>query len=450
MTIIKRFLQSNLYILLVTLLAFIAFISTGEYQVFNTIAMIVLLVMFASVLAFFRDTSPVLPIAFGLIYSYNTTNPNLNTISEFNLIYLIVIFVIGGLVTHIIRFRPKPKKGILYWSYILFAVAYFVPMIYRPFTWTLFQLSFISIVYLLIYVLLGSTLKPTKSYMMKILFAASVLLVMEMLFKIGTGYLDMSTELPILERIKEGMRTSWHNGDFGWGNINDVAIHITLLMGAQIYYIISFKKRTYYWFIPLVTVVVILLSASRGGYISMALSIIFYGILIFKDANKWTWINFVITALLAVILGVLMMPILVEAYDLAIQGGFNDLDQFSSSRITLYKHALSLFKDYPLFGAGWEAMIDIGNPDRIQVFHSTVFHTLAVMGLFGMFALIYYFYVSFKFLFTNKNLPKTLLGIGILISQIHGLYDNTQFMLIYTIASIFIFTLLESFIPDDI
>ena len=34
--------------------------------------------------------------------------------------------------------------------------------------------------------------------------------------------------------------------------------------------------------------------------------------------------------------------------------------------------------------------------------------------------------------------------VGILISQIHGLYDNTMFMLIYTLATIFIFVLLEN------
>ena len=40
-------------------------------------------------------------------------------------------------------------------------------------------------------------------------------------------------ELTLRERVSLGMRSSWYNGDFGWANINDVAIHITLLFGAQ-------------------------------------------------------------------------------------------------------------------------------------------------------------------------------------------------------------------------
>ena len=440
---LKTFLQSNIYITSVFVLAFIAFISTGEYQIYNTIAMSFLLIVFALILSFSKNTIYVVPITFALLYSYNTTNPNLGTISGFNFIYLIVIFVIGGLITHIIRFRPKPKIGVLTLSFGLFVIAYFIPMIYRPFTWTLFQLSAVSIIYLLIYVLLGSTIKPNKDFMMKTIFAASLLLVAEMGFQIGQGFFEFSKEIPVLERFSQGMRTSWGKGDYGWGNINDVVIHVVLLMGAQIYHLITYKKHLIFWFFPLLTVFIVFLSASRGGYISMSISFIIYGFLVFKHADRRTWINFSITLFISVILIILMFPVIIEAYELAIQGGFDNLDQFSSSRLTLYRHAIDLFKKYPLFGIGWEGMIDIGNPDRIQVFHSTIFHTLAVMGLFGFGILIYYFFISFKFLFTNRTLPKTLIGIGILVSQIHGLYDNTQFMLIYTLSTIVLFTMLE-------
>jgi O-antigen ligase len=132
------------------------------------------------------------------------------------------------------------------------------------------------------------------------------------------------------------------------------------------------------------------------------------------------------------------------AYEIAIQGGLDDLDSFTSNRLTLYRHALDIYKEFPVFGGGWEAMTDIGNPDRIQVFHSTLFHTLAVMGTFGLLGLVYYFYQTFKFLFQHRFVVKSLILIGIIVSQIHGLIDNTMYMLIYTLATLLIFAMLET------
>lgn len=447
---LKSFLQSNIYIISVFSLAFIAFISTGDFQIINRIAMSFLLIAFALILSFSKDTIYVVPITFALLYSYNTTNPNLDTLSGFNFVYLIVIFVIGGLITHIIRFKPKPKKGVLTISFALFILSYFIPMIYRPFTWTLLQLSSISIVYLLVYVLLGSTIKPNKDFLMKTLFAASVLLVLEMAYQIGIGYFETPSNLALFDRIKDGMRSSWYSADFGWGNVNDVTIHITLLFGSQIYMLIKYQKKIIFWLTPLFTVFVIFLMASRGGYLSIGLSLVIYGYLIYKNADKETWKNLLITLSVGALIALALLPAVREAIIIMAQGGFKDFNYFTSGRLGLYKNAIKLFKQYPLFGAGWESMTDVANPNRIQVFHSTIFHTLAVMGLLGMGILIYYFYVSFKFLFTNRTLHKTMIAVGILVSQLHGLYDNTQFMLIYTMATILLFTMLEPLENKDI
>ena len=444
MKTVERFLNSKLYISMIVILAGITFVARGPYQDLNTYLTMFFLVTFSLLLILFKNTLYTLPIAFALIYTYNTKNPRLETISEFNIIYMIVIFVLGGLIIHFIRFRPKPKKGILSYAYIWFAVAYLIPLLYRPFTWTLFQLSIIGLIYFLIYLFYISTTSGNKHYALWVLFGFSLLLVFEMGYHIGLGFFTENLELTLRERVSLGMRSSWYNGDFGWANINDVAIHITLLFGAQFYYIIKYKKQIWFWIFPILTGFIVLLSASRGGYISMALSILIYTILVLRHVDKWGFVNFIIMVVTVSVASYFILPVFEEAFEIAIQGGFDDLDQFSSSRITLYKHALEIFKDYPLFGGGWEAMTDIGNPDRIQVFHSTIFHTLAVMGSFGLIALGYYFFISFKYLLSNRTLIKTLMFVGILISQIHGLYDNTMFMLIYTLATIFIFVLLEN------
>jgi O-antigen ligase len=280
--------------------------------------------------------------------------------------------------------------------------------------------------------------------MMRVLFFASLLLIAELSYNMGLGFFLENLEKPLRERISLGMKSSWFHGDFGWGNINDVVIHITLLMGAQFYFIIKHPRNILYWITPLLTGFVVFVSASRGGYLGIFLSFLFYIPYVIKKTNKWGILN-MIYAFILVSLLLYELRLLIEiAYEIAIQGGFDDLDSFSSSRLTLYRYALDIYKDYPVFGKGWESMVDIGNPNRMQVFHSTLFHTLAVMGTFGLVGLFYYFYQSFKFLLTKRFVVKSLIFIGVLVSQIHGLIDNTMYMLTYTVATFMIFSMLET------
>ena len=124
------------------------------------------------------------------------------------------------------------------------------------------------------------------------------------------------------------MKSSWYRGDYGWGNINDVVIHLVLMMPAQIYYIIKYPKRLYNWFFPVLSAFMIFFSASRGGYISLALSIFAYIYLLIRYGTKRIFINGGIAVL--IISGILIkFPVLIDtAVDVFLQGGFDDLDQF--------------------------------------------------------------------------------------------------------------------------
>lgn len=441
---IEVFLQSNLFLILVNGLAFFGFISRGENQIYNTYVLVGFLILLSMLLILFKNTIYIVPIALGIMYGYNTQNPNLNTISDLGFVYLIPAFALSSIVIHWIRFKPKFKKGVLTKPYLWIAIAYIASIFYVNVTATYLQLSLVGFLYLLLYQFFRQTMKTDESYMMRVLFFASLLLLAELAYNIGLGYFLENLDKPLRERISLGMKASWYHGDFGWANINDVVIHITLLMGAQFYFIVKYPKNILYWIFPLLTGFIVFVSASRGGYLSIALSFMLYIPYVLKKTNKWGILN-MIYAFILVGLTLYELRLVVEiAYEIAIQGGFEDLDSFSSSRITLYKHALDIYKEFPVFGGGWEAMIDIGNPDRIQVFHSTLFHTLAVMGTFGLLGLFYYFYQTFKYLFTKRNLAKSLILIGIIVSQIHGLIDNTMYMIIYTLATLMLFSMLET------
>jgi hypothetical protein len=441
---LEAFLKSNLFLILVNSLAFFGFISRGENQIYNLYVLFVFLILLALLLIWVKNTIYTIPIAFGIMYGYNMQNPNLNTINAFGWVHLIPIFVFVAIFVHLLRFRPKFKIGILTKPYLWIAIAYFGSIFYVPISSTYLQLTSIGLLYLIGYQFYRQTMKTDESFMMRVLFFASLLLLAELSYNIGLGFFLENLDKPIRERISLGMRASWFHGDFGWANINDVVIHITLLMGAQFYFIIKHPKNILYWITPLLTGFVVFVSASRGGYLSMFLSFLIYVPYVIKKTNKWGILN-MIYAFLLVGLVLYELRLLVEiAYEIAIQGGLDDLDSFTSNRLTLYKFALDIYKEFPVFGGGWAAMTDIGNPDRIQVFHSTLFHTLAVMGTFGLMGLFYYYHQTFKFLFTHRFVVKSLMLIGILVSQIHGLIDNTMYMLIYTVATLLIFSMLET------
>ena len=441
---LEAFLKSNIFLLMVNGLAFFGFISRGENQIYNLYIIFFYLIVLALLLIWVENTIYTIPIMMAIMYMYNIQNPNLNTISSFGWIFVIPIFLVISIVVHFIRFKVTLTTGVLTKPYIWIALAYIASIFYVDITPTYLLISIVGFFYLLLYQFFRQTLKTDESYLMRILFFASLLLIAELSYNISLGFFLENLEKPIRERISLGMKSSWFHGDFGWANINDVVIHITLLMGSQFYFIIKHPKNILYWITPLLTGFVVFVSASRGGYLSMFLSFLIYVPYVIKKTNKWGILN-MIYAFILVGLVLYELRLLVEiAYEIAIQGGFDDLDSFTSNRLTLYKHALDIYKEFPVFGGGWAAMTDIGNPDRIQVFHSTLFHTLAVMGTFGLLGLFYYFYQTFKFLLTKRFVVKSLMLIGILVSQIHGLIDNTMYMIIYTLATLMIFSMLET------
>ena len=441
---LEAFLKSNIFLLMVNGLAFFGFISRGENQIYNLYIIFFYLIVLALLLIWVENTIYTIPIMMAIMYMYNIQNPNLNTISSFGWIFVIPIFLVISIVVHFIRFKVTLTTGVLTKPYIWIALAYIASIFYVDITPTYLLISIVGFFYLLLYQFFRQTLKTDESYLMRILFFASLLLIAELSYNISLGFFLENLEKPIRERISLGMKSSWFHGDFGWANINDVVIHITLLMGSQFYFIIKHPKNILYWITPLLTGFVVFVSASRGGYLSMFLSFLIYVPYVIKKTNKWGILN-MIYAFILVGLVLYELRLLVEiAYEIAIQGGLDDLDSFTSNRLTLYKHALDIYKEFPVFGGGWAAMTDIGNPDRIQVFHSTLFHTLAVMGTFGLLGLFYYFYQTFKFLFTKRFVVKSLMLIGILVSQIHGLIDNTMYMIIYTLATLMIFSMLET------
>ena len=84
---------------------------------------------------------------------------------------------------------------------------------------------------------------------------------------------------------------------------------------------------------------------------------------------------------------------------------------FSTHRLFIYEEAFQTFLKYPFFGGGWVSIegvmtklfLETGLNYRLFMYHSTLFHTIATMGLFGFIGLLIYYKQIFHF-FIQKSI----------------------------------------------
>lgn len=211
--------------------------------------------------------------------------------------------------------------------------------------------------------------------------------------------------------IDWGVTGGWN---LGWGNRNNVSTYL-LLTGPMCFYLATRSKHPFVWYACAVfQYVCIILTFSRGG--------ILFGF---------------VTGLAGLILSVLKAPkpkknaacvgigaaILLIAYFIFFKDA-NDMFRSLygrgfglSGRDDLWLEAWSVFKRYPVLGAGFGYEGPNYSPETLQVyfFHSTFFQIIACMGLFGVVAYAWYYVRRFGILFVNG---KSRFNMFVLVSWI--------------------------------
>ena len=78
------------------------------------------------------------------------------------------------------------------------------------------------------------------------------------------------------------------------------------------------------------------------------------------------------------------------------------------------------------------------------MYHSTLIQALAAMGIFGLIALFIHYFQILKFVFKHATLEKYLLLIGYFASQVHGLIDNVQYAVPYSVLIVLFLAVFET------
>jgi len=440
---LESFLNSGAYIFIIFLITFVSWSFYQEtppsvFNLYNMIGLFLLILINTVLLGLFRNTLYTIPTILSFLFIINQSDISFDSVSALGFpLIAFAVFLIGPVI-HFIRFKPKMKRGYFFLGIVLIAVSYLVPLVYTPFEIAAIPVSLIATLYLGVYVFFSSTLKGNLNYLFKMMLFANLLLTAEVLFYLYQGYL-LNPDLDFYHRIFEG----WGR-NLGWANINDMCFYIALTFPSYLYFIFKKPKTYLIWFLMILPVIAVLLSKSRGGMIGFIISLLGIFIFFILKGNKKHLIHGFIFLLFTAAIFYIGRNALYVWWEFLLDSLGNNLNEFSSNRLYIYEQGFLIFKQYPLFGGGWLSIHSFSFDGRIFMFHSTFVQALAAMGLFGLVALFVHYFQIGKFMLVNLNLEKSLFLIGYLASQIHGLIDNVQYAVPYSILMILFLSIYET------
>lgn len=448
---ISSFLDSTLYIIIVYAFALLTWSIQGSndtvtsFGFFNMLGIFVIVLSLTLVLSLYKNARYAIPLLTSLLFVVNNSVITFDTLNTFGFPYITLILILSGPIIHIIRFRPKFKFHGLTLGLLLIALAYIIPLIYTDRSLKAIAISGVGLLYFFFYFFLSNTTKGDIDYFFKTLLIINLLLVGEFGIKVMRSLMSFS-ELPFIEAMRASMNSGW-GGNLGWANVNDLCYYLTLTLPGYIYFIFKKPKHIIYWILLLLPASVVLLTQSRGGFIGFAIAALGLGIIILFHGKHHHYFYAVFTIILVAIVGFLSKDVLINIYNAFLQTLEGDsINSFSSSRIWIYTRGLEIFESSPWFGRGWISIDLLANEtgSRLFMYHSTIIHVLATMGIFGLIALLVHYYQIFKLMFDQWSLEMKLIFVAIVAVQIHGLIDNIQFSVPYSFLVAMLFPLIEN------
>ncbi|MEG1986287.1 MAG: O-antigen ligase family protein [Clostridia bacterium] len=333
----------------------------------------ILLFLAGLLLATSKDTRNPLVILLLFTYCLRTT-----TSIEGNVwMSAYVLLLVAGIIIHFVRFKPKLRPSKLTPA-LLFVLLSFIlgGSTIRGFSSINFwAILLVSLFIGLIYFFFNSTIDLKGTAFAEYL--CSFLLVLGFLMTIQTfSYYIMTDDALLAMRAK-----SIH---LGWGCSNNIGSILCFTIPACAYYATKggFKCLLAIIFTALQTIALIL-TFSRGAILSVVCIypvLIIYGII--KSENK-RQLALSVSSVLAVllILALIFSRDIYYALENMISKGLDD-----SGRFSIYAEAWEVFKQYPVFGAGFDYKLNFSR-DLIYWFHDTYLEALGKLGAVGFIAI---------------------------------------------------------------
>jgi O-antigen ligase len=189
-----------------------------------------------------------------------------------------------------------------------------------------------------------------------------------------------------------------------------------------------------------------MLSTSRGGILCAIPALIgmdIYCGLKIKDKKRYTIFCLGSVSLVLVVM-VATLNITLPYIQFILERFFENsgAGDITSGRINLYIQAWEMFKTSPIIGIGTVLSVKYGVS---AWYHSTLFDTLAGLGIIGLVALGFHLFQKYKFYIKNIKDPFVfLMYIGIICSGLYGMIDVSYYNIIWLFIFVAMLSCLET------
>lgn len=225
-----------------------------------------------------------------------------------------------------------------------------------------------------------------------------------------------------------------HNVDFypltrsvGWGNYNTVGAMTLISIPICCFIAVKTKKFASMSSVIISMIATDIISGSDGSIGIAAFSLPF--LIIFVLIN----VNAEYRKRLVLCISVIILLICVAGLILLYKFGFDAVSSFiidktnATGRFALYDKAIKIFRKNPVLGIGQGFYDESSEYLQTYNFHSTFFHVLATMGIFGIIAYFVYYFFRFKILLGKNSSVNTFAYFSFIMFEAYGLIDVCEF-----------------------
>jgi len=444
---LEKFFHSNLYILFMAALTLLGWKLNTQYAL--AVMILTTSVMFLTC----RDITPFLALHWFYFISFRDGQYGLD-FAGWKII--LPILLVLSLIVNIVRFKPDFKGALSPKSIKRTTLSMFLLII--PMSLGGIMLAdrhvfvVVEVVVLFVclalafayYMAIGRKNIVDKTaplrYVIKMMLAVGILCSLQIIISVlEAGSADAMQAMLTNKRIY-----------LGWGGANHVGALLGLCIPASFYYMIKSKKFGFVFVIlTFVEFCILVVTQSRGAIMFTAAALPFlFAYVIATSPNKR---SIAITAATLIATAVTLMVIfrgtLTEVVNKLLDKGFDD-----SGRFRLYKEAVELFKNNPIFGGGWDYK---AKRDELSftplAFHSMLLQVLACSGIIGLIFYTYYYWARYSTFFKVKTPESRIVLAGMLILEGYGMIDPISFFPItYFIVLMTMSLAAEQALPDNL
>lgn len=235
----------------------------------------------------------------------------------------------------------------------------------------------------------------------------------------------------------------WSN--LGWGIANEAGIVMLVLLPFSLNLIlrnIKNKNKLFGVLDILITGVIVLaclVSGSRGTLLFLPIEIVAFLYAIFRKFSLKIYQSIM---LLLVLAGFVVLVVLNSSLDVK---GLALKMFYDKGRMSLFMQGFNSFRrNYVTFfiGSGIGAHFDSGN--RLVVYHSTIYQTLAQSGIIGAISIFLLIVNKYRHITNKTNIYTLVFCCGFIAVDLYGLIDNTYHMYYYMIPLLIIMAFFEN------